>query len=127
MFSVTEAAMEKSFAKAGKTMAHEMRHRISMCRNVPDLENTFSEMSGKVLSKVIGSGADELTLRGIVFDTGSKNHFRISDQLDHQQLFREAWYRSDLPEIIGHFAQSVWHHYLHLQKTSPRANLKIRI
>ena len=119
--------MERSFVKAGKKMAREMRHRITMSRNVADLESTFSEMSGKVLGAVIGSGSETVPLRGIVFDAGAEKHFKISDQLDKEQLFREAWYRSDLPVIIGRFAESVWHHYQHLMKTPSRTNVKIRI
>ena len=118
--------MEKSFVSAGKSMAGEMRHRISMCSSALELRSAFSEISGRMIENVIGEGIAVMPLRGIIFDTSAKNHFRISQDLDTQPLFREAWYRSDLPIIIGHFAETAWHRYLHLQKDHSKRNLMIR-
>ena len=108
-------------------MAHEMRHRISMCGTMAELQSAFSEVSGKIIGNVVGPGAAVMPLRGIMFDAASRSHFTISEALDEQQLFREAWYSSDLPAIIGRFAESAWHRYLHLKHKPGRTNLKVRI
>ena len=36
---VKEAVMGISFSRAGKNIAHEMRHRVSMCGSVGELES----------------------------------------------------------------------------------------
>ena len=118
--------MQISFTKAGKNIAHEMRHRVAMCGNLGELEETFSEVSGKFISAVTGSVAGGIP-RGIMFDTAARNHFRISAELDDEPVFRQVWYRSDLPEMIGKFADAAWHRYLHIQKNNVRTNIKIRI
>ena len=118
--------MEVSFTKKGNAAAHEMRHRVATCMKVEELENTFSEVSCRFISTVTGSAAGALP-RGILFDTASKQHYRISDDLDREPLFREAWYRSDLPEIIAKFAKSAWHRYLHLMNDDSRSKVRIRI
>lgn len=115
-----------SFSRAGKNIAHEMRHRVSMCGSVGELESAFSEVSGKFISAVTGSMTGGLP-RGIVFDTNAKRHYRISEELDGEALFREAWYRSDLPDIIAKFAETAWHRYQHLMKTDSRRSIRIRI
>ena len=118
--------MEVSFTKKGKAAAHEMRHRVATCMKVEELANTFSEVSGRFIGAVTGTGSGALP-RGIIFDTVSKQHYRISDDLDREPLFREAWYRSDLPDIIAKFAKSAWHRYLHLMKDDSRSKIRIRI
>lgn len=115
-----------SFSRAGKNVAHEMRHRVALCGSVGELESAFSEVSGKFLSAVTGSMAGGLP-QGIVFDRNAKQHYRISSELDSEPLFREAWYRSDLPEIIAKFAEAAWHRYQHLMKTDSRRSIRIRI
>ena len=118
--------MEVSFTKKGNAAAHEMRHRVATCMKVEELENAFSEVSGRFISAVTGAGSDSLP-RGILFDTASRQHYRISADLDREPLFREAWYRSDLPDIIAKLAETAWHRYQHLMKADTRRSIRIRI
>jgi hypothetical protein len=97
-----------------------------MCGSVGELESAFSDVSGKFISAVTGSAAGGLP-PGILFDSAAKRHFKISDELDNEPLFREAWYRSDLPDIVAKFAEAAWHRYQHLMKTDARRSIRIRI
>lgn len=123
---VEEVVMGISFSRAGKNVAHEMRHRVAVCGSVGELESAFSEVSGRFISAVTGSMAGGLP-GGIVLDVNAKRHYRVSDELDSEPLFREAWYRSDLPDIVGKFAEAAWHRYQHLMKADSRRSIRIRI
>ncbi|MBN2460655.1 MAG: hypothetical protein JXB60_03525 [Candidatus Cloacimonetes bacterium] len=115
-----------SYSTLGNTFIHRMRNEINNSEDAVDLENCFSLTSTDFLREVFGEIEIEINSDDIVFDSQKKDYYTISKTLSGQEKFKEIWQNSDLPSVIKKFAESTYHHYLHLQKHPEKTQKKIR-
>ncbi len=115
-----------SFTNLGNTYLHKMRNRINHSEDRVDLENSFSQTVCSLLNDVFETEPIEIEDNDILFDPDSKINYSVSSKLREQVRFNDVWQNSDLPNVIGKFADSVYHRFLHLSKHPEKTNRKIR-
>ena len=86
----------------------------------------FLDFEGEVLEKVFEKKGIELNGDDVLFDPKAEKYFILSSSLKDQTIFKETWDGSDLPNMIGRFADSTYHRYLHLDKHLEKTERKIR-
>ncbi|MCD4820226.1 MAG: hypothetical protein K8S23_16210 [Candidatus Cloacimonetes bacterium] len=115
-----------SFSHIEKEYLHEMRNKINNSENKSDLKNHFSFTILNMLEEVFEEKEVELNGDDVLFDPKAEKYFILSSSLKDQVIFQETWKGSDLPNVIGRFAYSTYHRYLHLDKHLEKTERKIR-
>ncbi len=117
-----------SFSVLEKEFMHVLRSEISSSEDKIDLEKHFSNTMKALLQRVfehehISCDVDDAD---VIFDPRAGNHYAISGKLLQMKPFRGLWVGSDLPHVIGRFADSAHKKYLHMEKHKEKARFKIR-
>jgi len=114
-----------SYAKLEKNFVRDLRLKVSQSENTTDVISSFSHVSGAFLRKVINEDFD-LYDDDIIFDPSAKSKYRFSNRLMNNKAFANMVADSDIGRIIGSFAETAEHRYIHLSKHPLKSDLKIR-
>ncbi len=117
-----------SFSVLEKEFMHVLRSGINNSEDKIDLENHFSNTMKIFLQRIfehehIPADVDDFD---VTFDPGARDYFTISGKLRQMGWFKGLWEGSDLPSVIGRFADSTHKKYLHLDKHREKTRFKIR-
>ncbi|MCF7858864.1 MAG: hypothetical protein K9N07_05995 [Candidatus Cloacimonetes bacterium] len=115
-----------SFSTIGKDFAHELRDKINNSENIIDLKNNFVYTVINFMNKVFAEEQLSFDADDITFDPNKDEFYLLNDRLLQNQQFKKTWDNSDLKNVIGKFADSVKHRYIHLNKHNEKTNKKIR-
>jgi hypothetical protein len=116
----------QSYSALEHAMKHGMRRAINGAQDAVDLGNQFSYAAADFLRKAFTGMSGMIRQNDVMFSSKPARHFAISSRLLEMPEFSETWKHSDLPGIIGRFAESAYHRFLHLERHTEKTNLKIR-
>jgi len=115
-----------SFSHLENEMIHQFRERINHSEDLTDLEKLFSRTAVDLVRKAL---ADEVPVKhdDIVFDPNQNGFFRFSRRLLENNQFGSKLEQSDLGQVLGRFAASAHHRYVHLRRNPKNTESKIRV
>ena len=115
-----------SFSHLEQKYLHEMRDRINHAENQIDLKNQFSYTVTEFLRTAFQDKNLIIDYSDISFDTESKNHFKLKNNLKRSPEFMETWKNSDISNAVSRFACMCYNRYVHLCKHHEKTEKKIR-
>lgn len=117
-------ATQISFTKYENDLIHQYRNQINGAESSEDVKKFFDYAIRELCTKIFD---DSVKLQQQDFEfTQDESLFQIHKRLLNTEAFKDAWDNSDLPNIIGRFAQTANNRSIHLEKHKEKTNLKIR-
>jgi hypothetical protein len=83
---------------------------------------TTRMLMGKILGDAVKFGEDDVRL-----DLSEKSYFSLSNGLCSMEGFKSTWNNSDLPRMIGRFAETAAPRIKYLEKHPEKTDAKIRM
>lgn len=117
---------QKSFSQLEKKFLRQFREEVNNAENLSDLRNHFSYTITNLLVQALDAYDIGISEEDIKFDPESDNHYEISKNLKNNKYFQQTCKQSDLINVIDRFADTAYHHYIHINKHTERTNKKIR-
>ncbi|MFO7896466.1 MAG: hypothetical protein R6U84_06010 [Candidatus Cloacimonadales bacterium] len=117
---------QQSFNHLGNELIHELRNNINNSEGPVDISNHFSYTTSKLLQAVFADESVDIQKDSIIFAPESDHYFKLNNGLADDEGFMEVWKNSDLPSVVGKFAEASYHRYLHHNKHQEKTNKKIR-
>ena len=115
---------QKSFTQVENELISKFRKKVNHCESTEDVKKAFvwcvQELFTKISEGAITLRADELRLQL------EGEPFVIDETLRAGEAFAGVWNNSDLPRIVGRFAELAVNQYRHLAKNPARTEAKIR-
>lgn len=115
-----------SFTKIEKELLPKFRKQMSTTESTEDVKNFFSYCIKELFSLAFASET-EFGMENFRLAPEKEPPFEISPLILSDEVIAPIWQRSDLPDIIGRFAQVAVHRHLHLTKVFEKTEAKIRM
>ena len=116
---------QHSYTHVENELIPKFRKRINEAESTEDVKKSFVYCMQDLFRKVSGGGLelqpDEIYLK---MDATS---FFIAENIRSDVEFAKVWHNSDLPRIVGRFAELALHQYKHLAKNPAKTEAKIRM
>jgi hypothetical protein len=116
---------KQSFTKYENECLPGFRQRINKAESVDDVRRVFAYTT-RILVEKIFSGEVKLREDDVALDPSEKSGFSFSDRLFSSKGFQSAWTNSDLPRMVGRFAETASRRIKHLEKHPEKTDAKIR-
>lgn len=118
-------AKQVSFTKYENEALHSYRQKLNSAESTEDVKKFFYYTTQSLFENVF-DGKLSVEPEDVTLIPGSKPHFRFTDRISSTELFTETWGRSDLPRVLGRFAESAASRMKHLEKHPEKTDRKIR-
>jgi hypothetical protein len=115
-----------SFTKYEHDCLPGFRQRINKAESVEDVRKVFAYTTRVLLEKVF-TGEVRLRDDDVTLKLLEKSHFSLSDRLFSMKGFKSTWNNSDLPRMVGRFAETAARRIKHLEKHPEKTDAKIRM
>jgi hypothetical protein len=116
----------QSFTKYEHDCLPAFRQRINKAESVEDVRKVFAYTTRLLIEKIFGGeerfGDDDVTL-----ELSEKSCFSLSRRVFSRKGFRSTWNNSDLPRMVGRFAETAARRIKHLEKHPEKTDAKIRM
>lgn len=117
---------KQSFTKYEHDCLPGFRQRINKAESVEDVRKVFAYTT-RILVEKIFSGAVKIRDDDVSLEPSGKSCFSLSDRLSSTKGFRSTWDNSDLPRMVGRFAETAVRRIKHLEKHPEKTDAKIRM
>jgi len=118
-------ARQVSFTKYENEALHTYRQRLNSAESSEDVKKFFFYTTQSLFENVF-DGKLSVEPEDVILIPESKPHFRVTDRISSTELFTETWGQSDLPRVLGRFAESAASRMKHLEKHPEKTDQKIR-
>jgi hypothetical protein len=115
-----------SFTKYENECLPGFRQSINKAESVEDVRRVFAYTTRYLMEKVFGGEAifrDE----DVTLDISEKSRFSLNSRLFSEKGFKSTWDNSDLPRMVGRFAETAARRIKHLEKHPEKTDAKIRM
>lgn len=117
-------APQQSFTHVENELLPKFRKRIDEAESAREVEASFGDCVRELLAKA-SAGRVEFALDDIRLQPETAS-FLLGEAIRSQEAFKELWDNSDMPRIVGRFAELAQHRRAHLAKKSEKTEAKIR-
>jgi hypothetical protein len=117
---------KQSFTKYEHDCLPGFRQRINKAESVEDVRKVFAYTT-RILVEKIFSGEVKIRDDDVSLEPSKKSCFSLSDRLSSTKGFRSTWDNSDLPRMVGRFAETAARRIKHLEKHPEKTDAKIRM
>jgi hypothetical protein len=114
-----------SFVSIEKELNPQFREKINISENTVDVMNVFSWTAAEFLKRALGE-KHNIRIADITLAPDCDPGYVLSERLLNVKELADVKDKSDLFDIINHFADSSKHRYIHLKKHPEKTNLKIK-
>jgi len=115
-----------SFTKYERDCLPAFRQRINKAESVEDVRMVFGYTTRILIEKIFG-GEERFRDEDVTLELSEKSHFSLNDRLFSKKSFRSIWNNSDLPRMVGRFAETAARRIKHLEKHPEKTDAKIRM
>lgn len=115
-----------SFSKYENELLPDFRLKINLAESTEDVKKFFVYTT-KELFEHIFEGKLDIKYEDIMLMPSAEPFYTVNERLSSQQDFSSVWNNSDLPSVIGRFAEASTKRYKHLEKKPEKTDAKIRM
>ncbi len=112
-----------SYTKYENQVVRQYRHKLSHAESVEDVKKFFSYTMQELMDRVF-DGQITTHFDDVQLEVSGKTGYVISDNLQKQAAFEQAWSESDLSCIVSRLAESALHRFRHLSTNPEKTNAK---
>jgi hypothetical protein len=117
-------ALQQSFTHVENELLPKFRKRINEAESAKEVETSFGDSVQELFRKasvgMLEVASDDIHLKP---ETAS---FLLGEAIRSQDTFTALWDNSDLPRIVGRFAELAQHRHAHLAKKTEKTEAKIK-
>lgn len=117
-------APQQSFTHVENELLPKFRKRIDEAESAREVESSFGDCVRELIGKA-SAGAVELAPEDIRLQPETAT-FLLGEDIRAQEPFKQLWDNSDMPRIVGRFAELAQHRHAHLAKKTAKTEAKIR-
>ncbi len=118
-------AKQVSFTKFENEALHSYRQKLNSAESTEDVRKFFFYTTQSLFQNVF-DGRLSVEPEDVTLIPGANPCFRFADRIMTAELFHETWGKSDLPRVLGRFAESAASRMKHLEKHPEKTDQKIR-
>jgi len=115
-----------SFTKYEHECLPAFRQRINKAESAEDVRKVFAYTT-RILVEKIFSGTVKFRDDDVTLDLSERAHFSLNNRLFSAEGFKSAWNNSDLPRMVGRFAETAARRIKHMEKHPEKTDAKIRM
>ncbi|MCU0596097.1 MAG: hypothetical protein MUC98_11645 [Desulfobacterota bacterium] len=115
-----------SFTKYEHECLPGFRQRINKAESPEDVRRVFAYTTRVLLEKVF-SGTLKFRDDDVMLELSEESPFSLSQRLFATEGFTSAWKNSDLPRMVGRFAETAARRIKHMEKHPEKTDSKIRM
>ena len=115
-----------SFTRIEKKLLPKFRNQMSTAESTEDVKKFFSYCIKELFSLAF-AGVTDFGLDNFLLAPEKEPPFEVSQLVLSDEAIAPIWQHSDLPDIIGRFAQVAVHRHLHLTKVFEKTEAKTRM
>jgi hypothetical protein len=115
-----------SFTKYEHDCLPAFRQRINKAESVEDVRKVFAYTTRVLIEKIFG-GKERFRDDDVSLQLSQKSYFSLSQRVFSREGFRSTWNNSDLPRMVGRFAETAARRIKHLEKHPEKTDAKIRM
>jgi hypothetical protein len=115
-----------SFTKYENECLPKFRQKINEAESTEDVKKFFV-YTVRDLLRTIFEGKMQIHYEDVALKPHGKSQFAVSERLRSSKNFKSIWSASDLPQVIGRFAESATRRYRRLEKHREKTDAKIRM
>ena len=119
-------AEKLSFTKYEHECLPAFRQRINKAESAEDVRKVFAYTT-RVLFEKVFSGNLKFRDDDVTLEVSEKSPFSLSNRLLAAEGFESAWNNSDLPRMVGRFAETATRRIKHMEKHPEKTDAKIRM
>lgn len=117
-------APQQSFTHVENELLPKFRKRIDEAESAREVETAFGDCVRELIGKA-SAGAVELAPEDMRLQPETAS-FLLGEDIRAREAFKQLWDDSDLPRIVGRFAELAQHRHAHLAKKPAKTEAKIR-
>ena len=115
---------QQSFTKAENELLPKFRKMTNEAESTVDVQKFFIYCMQELFSNA-SDGQLKLQFEDVELLPEREPPFMLSEKLRSREEFIEAWNASDLPQIVGRFADLALNRYKHLAKNPGKTEAKM--
>jgi hypothetical protein len=115
-----------SFTKYENECLPAFRQRINNAESVDDVRRVFAYTTRVLVEKIFG-GEVKISDDDVTLEPSEKSGFSLSNRLSSRENFKSTWGNSDLPRMVGRFAETAARRIRHLEKHPEKTDSRIRM
>lgn len=109
---------QKTFTRIEQDVRHNYRNNLNLAESTEDVKKFFAYAIQDLIDRGL-DGRVKVDFADISLAPQAPEGFTCSAALRENPEFRQSWGHSDLPSIIGRFAESASHRIKHLEDKHP--------
>ncbi|UZP66707.1 hypothetical protein N1030_13965 [Desulfovibrio mangrovi] len=106
---------QMSFTKIQQEITPAFRQRMDHAESTEDIKKFFVHSMQDLFSRALESDIP-VEYEEITLEPESEHGFMLADSLMGRDSFYQTWTQSDLPSIVGYFAQYAVKRFRHLER-----------
>jgi hypothetical protein len=115
-----------SFTKYENEYLPRFRQKINEAESTEDVKKFFVYTMRDLLRSVLQGNMD-IQYEDVWLKPHAKSPYAVSERLFSTNTFQSLWSRSDLPRVMGRFAETATRRYRRLEKHREKTDAKIRM
>ena len=115
-----------SFTKVEHHCLPAFRQKINKAESAGDVRKVFAYTTRIVIEKIFGA-EEKFREDDVILELSEKSGFRLSSRVFSRKGFQSTWNNSDLPRMVGRFAEIAARRIKHLEKHPEKTDAKIRM
>jgi hypothetical protein len=115
-----------SFTKYENEYLPGFRQKINEAESTEDVKKFFVYTMRDLLRSVLQGNMD-IQYEDVWLKPHAKAPYAVSERLLSTNTFQSLWSRSDLPRVMGRFAEAATRRYRRLEKHREKTDAKIRM
>jgi hypothetical protein len=115
-----------SFTKYEHECLPAFRQRINKAESAEDVRKVFAYTTRVLMEKVF-SGTLKFRDDDVTLELSQESPFSLNSRLFSTEGFKSAWNNSDLPRMVGRFAETAVRRIKHMEKHHEKTDAKIRM
>jgi hypothetical protein len=119
-------AEKLSFTKYEHECLPAFRQRINKAESPEDVRKVFAYTTRVLMEKVF-SGTLKFRDEDVTLELSQEPPFALNSRLFATEGFKSAWNNSDLPRMVGRFAETAARRIKHMEKHPEKTDAKIRM
>lgn len=118
--------IQLSFTKVENELLPDYRKKIGAAESTEDVKKFFVYTIQELLLR-LSEGKIRLAYDDITLVPELSPAFAVRGSLLETPDFSAVWQNSDLPSVVGRFAETAVNHFRHLEKNRQKTEAKIRM
>ncbi|MCF8111798.1 MAG: hypothetical protein K9J85_09945 [Desulfobacteraceae bacterium] len=116
---------QTSFTKQERKVLPEFRKKINNSESTEDVKKFFSYTAASLFKDILPE-EEELEFDDIRLTPEKNPPYLVSGRLLSMPAFAKVWENSDLPNVLGRFAEAALNRYRRLEKNPEKTDSKIQ-